>query len=258
MNTILNQKKILELLKDFYEFAHVRVGLFAPDGKELIAYPQELSEYCTNIRKTEAGYRACMKSDESAYKHATSNDSFYIYTCHAGLTEMVVPIRGQGILLGYLMIGQFRMKKRKDFHSQDSLPVLDLTQIKAALHILQACAAYVWMDEYIRIQDYSLGMKVKEYIDSHLDQKIQISDLMREFGVGKTTLCNTVKEEFHMTITQLCQSLRIKEACSLLHHSDLSVSEIARRVGFDDYNYFTRVFRKCTGTPPSAYRKGQP
>ena len=66
MHTVLNQKKILKLLKDFYEFTHVRVGLFDPAGKELIAYPQELSSYCTQIRKTEAGRKACMKSDESA------------------------------------------------------------------------------------------------------------------------------------------------------------------------------------------------
>ena len=256
------------MLKDFYEFTHVRAGLFDPAGKELIAYPQELSSYCTQIRKTEAGRKACMKSDESAYRHATFNESFYIYTCHAGLSEMVVPIHGQGILLGYLMIGQFRIQRKTGEiinppvlspgvlqESYELLPSLNVAQINAALHILQACASYVWMDEYIRIQDSSLGLQIKEYMQNHLNQKIQISDLMNEFHVGKTTICSTVQKVFHMTVTELLRSLRINEAKLLLKSTTLSISDVAALVGVGDYNYFSRIFHRELGITPSEYRK---
>ena len=46
---------------------------------------------------------------------------------------------------------------------------------------------------------------------------------------------------------------RISEACSLLKNSNLSIAEIAVSVGFFDQFYFSRVFKKVKGVPPSKY-----
>lgn len=50
---------------------------------------------------------------------------------------------------------------------------------------------------------------------------------------------------------------RIHRACNLLRHSDRRITEIAFDVGFNDSNYFTRQFRKCTGLSPRDYRQRQ-
>jgi len=120
---------------------------------------------------------------------------------------------------------------------------------------LQACASYVWMNEYIRIQQETLGFQIYEYLLRHLNQKIRISDLMDEFKLGKTTLSKVVKEEHGMTIMELLSSLRMAEAKRLLHNSSLSVMEIARQVGIHDYNYFSKLFRHATGMTPTEYRR---
>lgn len=49
--------------------------------------------------------------------------------------------------------------------------------------------------------------------------------------------------------------MRIERASQMLIHSDLPVSDIARRVGFDDQYHFSRTFRRQTGEAPSAYRR---
>ena len=46
---------------------------------------------------------------------------------------------------------------------------------------------------------------------------------------------------------------RVSEACSLLKNSGLSIAEIAVSVGFFDQFYFSRVFKKVKGVPPSKY-----
>ena len=46
---------------------------------------------------------------------------------------------------------------------------------------------------------------------------------------------------------------RIREACNLLCNSQLSIAEIAVSVGFFDQFYFSRVFKKAKGVPPSKY-----
>ena len=48
-------------------------------------------------------------------------------------------------------------------------------------------------------------------------------------------------------------SYRISEACYLLKNSQLSIAEIAVSVGFFDQFYFSRVFKKTKGVPPSRY-----
>ena len=50
--------------------------------------------------------------------------------------------------------------------------------------------------------------------------------------------------------------LRIQRAAELLRHGAESISEVAFSVGFEDNNYFSRQFRKTTGTSPRDYRRG--
>jgi len=46
--------------------------------------------------------------------------------------------------------------------------------------------------------------------------------------------------------------LRLEEAYRLLSNSSMNVAEVAGNVGFDDANYFSRLFRRKMGMPPSA------
>ena len=55
-------------------------------------------------------------------------------------------------------------------------------------------------------------------------------------------------------IAEHIKNLRIEEAKRLLAETDLPVSRIADRVGFTDYNYFCRVFKRETGMPAKKYR----
>jgi AraC family transcriptional regulator of arabinose operon len=50
--------------------------------------------------------------------------------------------------------------------------------------------------------------------------------------------------------------LRINRARALLMEGDYTVTEAAEAVGFSDVYYFSRLFRKMTGTNPSTYRVG--
>lgn len=264
-----------ELLRDFYKIARIRVGFFNPDGLELMAYPEQVSPCCQAVRDNPAGYQACMKCDWNAYRQAAENKAYHIYQCHAGLTEMIVPIHGNGVIVGYLMMGQFCSEETWETGMEnrtatlrnlgiaeqqlkpffEALPVLDMESIFAYARILQACAAYVWMDGYIRMQETSLGKRVERYLMNHLEQKITLADLTEEFEIGKTTLCSAVKAEFGLTVSELMRCIRMGKAKHQLQAGTLTISEIARGIGMEDYNYFSKVFRQETGCTPSAYRK---
>lgn len=58
-----------------------------------------------------------------------------------------------------------------------------------------------------------------------------------------------------MGIAEYIRTLRLQQAQTLLKESDIPITEIAASVGFDDYNYFRRVFKKETGCSAKKYRE---
>ena len=57
------------------------------------------------------------------------------------------------------------------------------------------------------------------------------------------------------SITKLISIRRVEAAKTLLLKENLSIAEIAEKVGFSDYNYFTKIFKKIMDCTPSEYRK---
>ena len=68
-------------------------------------------------------------------------------------------------------------------------------------------------------------------------------------------MSSLLKEELGMPFSEYITSKRIQRAKELLDDESLSVDAIAREVGYKDYFYFTKVFKKAVGISPSKYRK---
>ena len=62
------------------------------------------------------------------------------------------------------------------------------------------------------------------------------------------------KEKQQSTVNYLIE-LRIRKAGDYLEHTEMSVADIARTVGYEDSQYFFRVFKKATGQTPLQYRQ---
>ncbi|AEF82585.1 PocR ligand-binding domain-containing protein [Leadbettera azotonutricia] len=278
MDVVWNQPRMMNLLQSFHRISNVRSGFFDPDGKEIIAYPEPRSDFCKLIRADNRGETACRRCDLASYHYAVSHHGLYIYQCHAGLTEAIAPILGSGEeRIGYLMIGQIQPPlgedrarqweeicgKVKPLHTDLSklkaayqkLPSIKMDQLRASANVLQALATYVWLDNYIRVQNEPLSAQVQKYIAEHIAEPLSLSLLMEHFKVGKTSLCKNIKSDLNLTVGELIRSVRIEEAKNLLHSSNKPVARIAEDVGIPDFNYFTKVFKEETGVTPTIYRR---
>ena len=100
-----------------------------------------------------------------------------------------------------------------------------------------------------------LTKKIIAYIQEDISRKITLED------IGNLTFfspiyCDTVfKKEVGRSIVDYVLDRRVDEAKRLLLEGDLPLAEIAEAVGFADYNYFSRVFKKRAGYSPTAYRR---
>ena len=279
MDMILNQSGITHLLQSFYAIAKVRVGFFDPLGKEITAYPQKHCDFCIMIRSSAKGLSACKQCDRLAYQRAVqywkNSGNNYIYQCHAGLTEMIAPIHtSRNEYIGFLMIGQIQQSGYKEKWEEISgkvkefcpnpdklkaayfkVSVMKMESIRACAHILQALAAYVWQENYIRTQMQPLSEKVKKYITDNLAIELNLSSIAQKFEIGKTTLCKYIKKDCGVTLNTLIRQIRIEYARQLLQNTLYPIYQIADQAGIPDYNYFAKVFKEETGVSPSLYRK---
>lgn len=101
----------------------------------------------------------------------------------------------------------------------------------------------------------SMIKQVIKEIKQSYTENITLTDLAKKYGISVGHLSGLVKEELHLPFSEYIASKRIQKAKELLADERLSIEEIAEQVGYSDYFYFTKVFKKNTGISPSKYRK---
>lgn len=102
-----------------------------------------------------------------------------------------------------------------------------------------------------------LTKDVMAHIQFHLEEDLTLNSLAALFQKNASVLSSTFSREAGMSLTAYIQHTRIQAALKLLNATDMSVSEIATAVGYQDFSYFSKVFSKNVGCSPRAYRTGK-
>jgi len=97
--------------------------------------------------------------------------------------------------------------------------------------------------------------RILDYIHEHITEPMTVQDVARLFYMHPNYLSTLFKKERDVNFTKYVTDLRLEQACALLRNSSLSVGEIAERVGYRDYFYFAKLFRKHLGSTPTEYRE---
>jgi Response regulator containing CheY-like receiver domain and AraC-type DNA-binding domain len=105
------------------------------------------------------------------------------------------------------------------------------------------------------IYDNPLVARVSRYFWDKLSDEITLSDVLKEFSVNKNTLNEAFYNELDMSCMTYLEQMRVNIAKYFLQFSDYSVSYISEMCGYNDTNYFTKVFKKHTGMTASEFQK---
>lgn len=109
----------------------------------------------------------------------------------------------------------------------------------------------------LQFYDYQMGSDfslVLQYIQ-HNYQNLTLSSLAELFHYSEPHLCTLIKQNTGHNFTGLVKRLRMAEAVDYLTNTNLKISEIAERVGYNSADHFSRVFRKTYNMSPLEYRK---
>jgi AraC-like DNA-binding protein len=100
----------------------------------------------------------------------------------------------------------------------------------------------------------SLGYRIKEYIDENYTCDISLNNIANHFYLSPYYISHIFKKEIGLSTINYLISRRIGEAKKLLLTSNATIEEISGKVGYENCNYFSILFKKITGTSPGRFR----
>lgn len=101
----------------------------------------------------------------------------------------------------------------------------------------------------------SNSINIKNVVELHLYSNLSLEELAKLCHLSVSSFKREFKKEFNDTPKSYMNQRRIEEAKKLLVLPNMSISDIAYELGFNDPLYFTRLFKNKTGSSPSAYKK---
>lgn len=157
----------------------------------------------------------------------------------------------------YILLSQKEINAHKLFVNEryDKLLANSLKSVKKFLQYID-CAYSIAFD-YINFTQESQSVvgQVKQYINTHLGEEINRTAIASHVFLNPDYLARLFKKETGQSIGAYLQERRLHEAKKLLVQSSIPVNEIAQQVGYDNFSYFSHVFREKTGMSPNEYRK---
>lgn len=100
----------------------------------------------------------------------------------------------------------------------------------------------------------ALTTRFQRCVETGFREERRVSRYARRLGVTRGHLNDVVRGDLGRPPGEILRARVLREARRLLLQTELSVTEVARRCGFDDPSYFGKYFRRYVGRPPGAYR----
>ncbi len=94
-----------------------------------------------------------------------------------------------------------------------------------------------------------------DYIKLNRASNLRVSDIALHFGYNEKYLSHLFRQLSGVPLKQFILKSKMDEASYLLTDTNLSIGEIAVKLGYTDAHNFARTYKKCTGLSPSAYRE---
>lgn len=105
----------------------------------------------------------------------------------------------------------------------------------------------------IDAKEYQLNL-IRTYVMCNFYRSITIDDVARHVNMNRTAFCRFFKYNMGMSFVNYLNDYRISKACELLKKSELNISQVCFKSGFNDIPYFCRMFRRFKSMSPSKYR----
>ena len=97
-------------------------------------------------------------------------------------------------------------------------------------------------------------INIIKYIDAHVTEPLSLQSVSKEIGLSKEYTASIFKKEIGRTVTQFINDRKMYLAKDMIFHNDLNLAEVADYLGYDNYSYFSRLFKHYFGLSPQEFK----
>lgn len=97
--------------------------------------------------------------------------------------------------------------------------------------------------------------RILDYVALHYSEQLTLEQIAYKIGISVSRIAHLVKQHTGKTVWQHLMRMRIAKSRQLLENTGDTCSQIALTTGFCDQSYFTKHFRRLTGSTPAHYRR---
>lgn len=101
----------------------------------------------------------------------------------------------------------------------------------------------------------TIAYKIMNYLEHHFTEEITVDSIAEAMYLNKNYIAHVFKDETGFSLMNYVISLRINKAKLLLTETGKSITDVASECGYSDFTYFSKQFKKITGSTPSRFRK---
>lgn len=136
--------------------------------------------------------------------------------------------------------------------------------IKSGLFELFTLLIRNHVSRMLTTQEYDMRMRtlqrfkaVFDFLDSNYSEKITVNDISDVANLSPYYFCRLFKDTTGRSFIYYLNSLRIEKAEQLLKETDMNITEVALACGFNDINYFSKIFKKYRNISASSLKKAR-
>jgi AraC-like DNA-binding protein/ligand-binding sensor protein len=284
LNYISQTYTVSICIKDFSGFIPIDSDL----DKALQPYLAHTNPFCMFVKSEEKQHFRCNDMMRPMAIKCGRGEPFF-GLCYMGVGEYVIPIKSGDMVLGAITAGFFnyrpelsrylikrnsRISSNIDYEKACELfdryiaaPDIDTEQM---IVYLEFAAEYL-ANTYLHLKNIHAGEKIPvkrydsrentiiahalEYIKKNFVSPILVRDVAAYCFCSESYINHSLKKRGNMNVSTYINKVRVENAKYRLLHTKDTMTNIALDMGFNDPNYFSRIFARLVGNTPSEFRR---
>ena len=264
------QRDIRGVLDHFSRLMRVRFCFLSPTGRELeVGGNLPHCAFCRMVRHRLGLNERCAGDDRTGWQRAAHSGGAVWYRCHAGMVDGCMAVRSGTRILGYMMIGQFRTRaacnpsvraraRRMGVGAAldrafDEAPLYSRAQVRDIMGLFTVLVNFIVSQRLIAVRSLDPLEPLLTYLSEHPQETLSTGDAARLLHRSPSSLAHIFKEATGTSFLQYQIAHKLDMADDLFRsRTGITVREAAFELGFSDPYYFSRLYRRHRGHPPTA------
>jgi len=249
---------------------HICVVFLKHYGNDKTSLPHEQKIHtcpiCDAAKASMDGFASCFRCRNTVLKWCIRHKRSIGGLCSKGVYEYCRPIVRNNDVPAVIFVGNILTDDKHQHYilqKQFGIALLDTMQPdvsqKTCVQIADVLESYILflMEQYGDTPSQpadALIENIKGYITENLLYDFSLADLAAVFNYNEKYLGKLFKAKTGYSMSEYVNLRRIEISSELLINTELSITEIATKTGFNNVSYFNRVFKKLKGVTPTEYR----